>query len=331
MRYLYVGSFPPPYGGVTNKNEMLYAALSDEAVSIDRKKKKGAISDAMQLVHAVVSCRPLLIGLGSNRKLHILSSVLRLFAKRRMKNSIVFAMGGTLHRYAESNPEFGECLKMYRKVYVETQAMVDSLANQGLRSVALLPNCRKRPKREFETHRSSGKLRCVYFSLVSKEKGADIALGSAALLQDVDFDFWGRFDSDEYAKEFLSKASELKNVSYRGVFEANGENVYEVLTEYDLLLFPSVWKHEGVAGVLIEAKIAALPAIVSDNNFNSEIVEDSVEGIVLTQADSLNLTSAIRNLDNDRDFLYSLSRGAKKSAELYYLDSYIEDILQDIG
>ena len=40
MRYLYVGSFPPPYGGVTNKNEMLYAALSDEAVSIAAAKKR---------------------------------------------------------------------------------------------------------------------------------------------------------------------------------------------------------------------------------------------------------------------------------------------------
>lgn len=43
---------------------------------------------------------------------------------------------------------------------------------------------------------------------------------------------------------------------------------------YDLHLFPSRWRNEGVSGVLVEIKMAAVPSIVSDICYNAELIRD---------------------------------------------------------
>lgn len=45
------------------------------------------------------------------------------------------------------------------------------------------------------------------------------------------------------------------------------------------LLLPSKWSGEGVPGALVESKMAGIAAIVSDWNFNAEIVKNDSEGI----------------------------------------------------
>lgn len=122
----------------------------------------------------------------------------------------------------------------------------------------------------------------------------------------------------------------MTNVTYHGVFKGESAEVYDELSKYDVMLLPTKWKNEGVPGVLVEAKIAGVPSIVSDMCYNAEIVEDGVSGIVLKENTVENLTEAIERIDKNRAKLYKLKVGAKQSAEKYYIENYIEDILKKL-
>lgn len=173
------------------------------------------------------------------------------------------------------------------------------------------------------------RLRCVFFSLVSPEKGADVVLGAARRLPGVDFDFYGRLDKT-FEHQFLAGVDSLDNVKYRGVFDSVEDDPVKELNGYDLHLFPSRWPNEGVPGVLVETKMAAVPSIVSDICYNSEIVRDGSEGIVLDNCTDAALAQAIESLDSDRVLLDSMKQAALESAERFYIDRYIGWLIADL-
>lgn len=112
-------------------------------------------------------------------------------------------------------------------------------------------------------------------------------------------------------------------------FKSTKKNeLYNKLQQYDLLLFPTKWKNEGVPGVLVESKIAGIPAIVSDINFNSEIIKDEKTGLVLKKNTPEELAYAIERVYFNRDWLIELKHNAKDSSEEYLIENYIEDIIR---
>lgn len=167
-------------------------------------------------------------------------------------------------------------------------------------------------------------LNLAFFSLICPEKGVDIILDTAGKLPDFKFDFWG-IVQDNYKEEFQNKLSGSKNIEYRGVFIGSCDEVINELMKYDVLLLPTRWQAEGVPGILVESKIAGIPAIVSDYNYNSEIVSNQIDGIVMSEYSSEELVRCIKAI-NDSEKRKVLGSMAKKSAEKYYIDNYIENI-----
>ena len=80
-------------------------------------------------------------------------------------------------------------------------------------------------------------LRCVFFSQIQPEKGADLVLEAAGMLPHVDFSFYGNI-VDDYKDIFMSRVNAQQNVSYHGVFKGSIDAVYGELSKYDVLLFP---------------------------------------------------------------------------------------------
>lgn len=331
MGVLYIGSFPPPYGGVTTKNRMLYSAISEKMPMGTVGCRCGFVGKMLLLAKAIVSSSPLVIGLGSNVSLEVVTRLLSLFDKNKMRRSIVFAMGGTLHQYVADRPRFADAICGYSKVYVESKTMADSLRSLGVVNTSVFPNCRVRPAVRKTPEITQAPLRCLYFARICSEKGPEVALEVARRLPDVVMDFWGEFESGEYGEWFLNQMAHLRNCNYRGVFEGDDQRLFQMLSGYDLLVFPSLWKHEGVAGTLIEAKIAGLPAVVFDNNFNAEVVRNSVEGEVVPAGDVDAFIAAVKMLDESRKVLHSEALGAFNSADRYFLDEYLDDICDALG
>lgn len=174
-----------------------------------------------------------------------------------------------------------------------------------------------------------GGLDCVFFSRVSPEKGADVVLEAARRLPNVAFAFYGQIDSD-YETNFLSDVERLANVTYMGVFDSVKDDPVKELAAYDLHLFPTRWPNEGVPGVLVETKMAAVPSVVSDICYNAELIRDGVEGIVLNECSPDSLVKAIDGLNTDPASLSELKSGALASSERFYIDRYVDLLVSDL-
>lgn len=330
---IYIGRFTPAGGGITGKNKAIYDALSViiKLEQIDLTSlKHGNIRTLFRLIHAICKRNGTLI-IGTAAKMRrILAKWLYIFNRSTMRNSVLMVMGGQFGNIVVADPAYQRWVKQYKMLYVETQGMKDALHSVGVENVSIFPNCRVRPSSDINVHPRGETLKCVCFSMIYPEKGIDTALEVARQIPSVLFDFWGPVRED-YRNEFMSTVNSMLNCNYCGVFQVDGDNVYTMLNQYDLLLFPTRMKGEGVPGTLIEAKIAALPAIVSDIAHNAELVEDGVSGIVMEENDAGHLISAINAMNSDDKKLTYLKHGAQESGKSYYFDEYIKDLLAEIG
>lgn len=328
----YIGRFAPPYGGVTIKNELLYKKILSK-ISI-KKINTGQlkISKIKNIVYFLIVLlkrnNRFVLGVSATwRKL--LSAFLYYFNRDSMNKTLLIVMGGEFADIIYKDRSYKKWISNYKQIYVETLSMKYKLEKLDINNVSVYPNCREKPKDEILINKREGKLRCVFFSMIYPEKGVDIILEAAAGLSKIEFDFWGDINTN-YKEEFLQTISKLSNCRYRGVFKSNEDNVYQLLNSYDVLLFPTRCKGEGVPGVLIEAKLSGLPAIVSNLAYNAEIVKNATEGIVLKENSNLCLKETIELLDKDRDLLNSLKIGSHKSAGKYYIENYIDIIKKDL-
>lgn len=334
MAVYYLGAFPAPYGGVTIKNQNLYHALCRE---MQIKKidfgliKKKRVFEMIRFLWAFLNPgNRFIIGVSGKRTRRRFSKLLYWFNRKAMRRSIIMMMGGAVAKDIAQDCEYQRYVKAYKQIYVETDGMKETLNHVGVNNVSVYPNGRARPIKKVQCHTNNGALRCVFFSLIQPEKGADIILAAAKELPMVQFDFYGNVSAD-YINSFDLCVAELSNVTYHGVFSGTSDAVYSELSGYDVLLFPTKWTIEGVPGILVESKIAGLVPIVSDESYNAEIVKDGTEGLVLRENNEENLIDAIRCLEADREMLFRLKENSSLSAEKYYIDNYVMDIVNMIS
>lgn len=324
----YIGGFPPPYGGVTVKNDLIYSELSKRIAVVRNVGKNRLICQMKDILNVLFLRRALIIGVSASRgKSGFITKMLYQFNRKTMRKSIYFMMGGLeAGRIADSLNHI-KMYSNYARVYVETAAMKECLVNVGLSNCFLFPNCRKRPISEYLINRNYEKrLSCVFFSNIQIVKGVDTVLKVAEKLINVDFYFYGYIDK-EIKEEFIAKCNTANNVFYKGIFDGKTHDVYEELRQYDVLVFPTRWKNEGVPGVLVEGKIAGLAEIVSDMCYNAELVIDGTEGVILKENSVSCLAEEIDKMDSDREYLQRLKEGSRSSAERFYIDNYIEEII----
>lgn len=332
MKIYYIGSFPPTYGGVTIKNKNLYEALREQLdlSRIDMNRvKRGELRELLRFFWAMLTGRQYIIGLAGQKNRRLFTKLMYRFKRRAMERSVMLVMGGVVEDTIQAGPAYIEMFSTYRRTYMELPSMVRKLTGAGVTNALVYPNGRPRPKAPGTIGNGSGPLRCVFFSQIEPDKGADRILGAAHDLPDFQFDFYGRV-VPSYDSEFRTEISKMGNVHYHGVFSGDSEMVYRELNQYDVLLLPTRCKTEGLPGILIEAKIAGIPAVVSDISHNREIVNDGIDGIVLKEDTVVCLTDALHRLDGDRDLLRRMKHSGREAAEAYYIDVCAKDIYEDL-
>lgn len=335
MKFFYIGRFPPPYGGVTIKNKILYDNLLKhidiQIIELSLVKGKNFREIVILLFSLLNPNNILIIGSASTSR-KFFSWFLYYFNRKALNRSLLIVMGGSSSRIIANDSQYSKWVGEFKQVYVETNGMKGDLTAKGLKNVTVFPNCREKPKENIEVlNKNYKKIRCLYFSLISKDKGADLVIEASKYLnkRGIEFtiDFYGHIE-DKYKTQFEKEIEELKDINYCGIFRADQESVYTKMQEYDILLFPTKCKTEGVPGVLVESKFAALPSIVSNLSYNSEIVEDGKTGLVLQKNTSKELANAIEKVYLNRDWLLTMKRNTKISSDLYLIDNYVEGIVK---
>lgn len=337
MQNIYIGSFPINGGGVTNKNRDLFDALIARGVKISKidlneiKNRKNIVA-FFELTLAMVNRKNrFVIGISTGKRTRRdFCRLLYTVNRKSMEQSILIMMGGNDNNNIIRDQIYAKWMACYRRIYVETEGMRKSLESIGLNNVAVYPNCRFRPNTQIIPRVGNDCLNCVFFSSVQPEKGVDLILIAAKSLSFVHFFVYGRV-ADNYKEYFEKEVNELSNVSYVGNFQGSSEEVYAEIAKYDVLLLPTRWAAEGVAGILVEGKIAGLAEVVTDHNYNAEIVTNGWDGIVLKHNTADELIEAISRLDNDRTMLLNMKHNSKISSEKYLIENNITDIVNDIG
>lgn len=332
MSLVYLGAFPPGWGGVTIKNRDLYNAICDQEIHITKIDfheitRKHSIWVAAKLLIALLNRKNTFVIGVSARSRRRLTHCLYTINRPALKRSILVIMGGTADTDLQDDPCFLKWLSEYKVIYAETNRMAKNMRKMGLENISLYPNGRFMSEKN-RSFAENEKLRTVFFSYIQPEKGTDIILDTASKMPDIEFDFYGNIEKG-YETIFKEKVAAMDNVHYKGIFKGSNEEVYDVLAVYDVLLFPTKWKTEGVPGILVEAKIAGITIVASNESHNAELVGDGAEGIILADNNADCLEEALRKLRDDRSLLLKLKEGSKMSANRFYIENYIQDIVKN--
>ncbi len=336
----YIGKFPPPYGGATIKNEILFNAISKH-----KKVIRFSTSLLDKRLYALPVFIKLLLFLIRNKgkkgivciasySLFKLTRALRGIDKRMLNNISVFIVGGAFNQHMVNANQSIEVFNQYKNIYVESQRMKTELNKLGLVNVEVIPNCRPKPEsRELFQTQNGHAVRCIFISRICEEKGISKIIAAAKGLNNkkiaYEIDFFGPVDGD-VENYFWDEIKANANLKYKGVFETNKYNIYDMIKKYDILLFPTQAENEGIPGIIVEAKIAGIPVVANNWNNNEGIINHLADGLILESNTPEALCEAIEKLDCDRSLLNKLREKSFLSGEKYFIENYMQFIIDRV-
>lgn len=178
---------------------------------------------------------------------------------------------------------------------VESPLMKTQLESCGLKNVKVVPNFKPinyYPSIDWKSKEDRNRpLRFVFLSRIIPEKGCDYILEAAQILNEKEYfqkfsvDFYGKID-EAYKDTFFSKVNQLENVRYSGFLNLRNLKGYDILSQYDAMLFPTYWMGEGFAGIFIDAMISGLPIIATDWMHNKYLLKDGETAMFIPAHDA---------------------------------------------
>lgn len=217
-------------------------------------------------------------------------------------------VGGWLYGFLQSKPIHRYMLARIKGVYTETDSLYSGLQKYNFNNVHKLHNFRmiQYPTSNIENNYKET-IELVFMARVHPLKGVDLLFKLDEALKKVgiyntSIDIYGPILTS-YEDEFFFKL-ESSSVRYCGILEP--ANIYTVLQQYDLMLFPTKYYTEGFPGTILDAYISGLP-VIATNWLNAEEFIDNGE------------TGYIVDFDNDNDFIEKVINILKRPQELYKL------------
>ncbi|MEK7452028.1 MAG: glycosyltransferase family 4 protein [Patescibacteria group bacterium] len=168
---------------------------------------------------------------------------------------------------------------------------------------------------------SAGKY-ALFVGRLSEEKGIETIISLAKILPDIHFKIVGRGPEMERLHRLGDKYTNLEFVGFR-----MGEELKELYRGATVVLLPSR-VHEVFPLITLEAMSFGKPVIASRVGGLPEIVEDGVNGFLVSPLDLHGWTEAVMRVFYDDDLQKQLSCGALESVEKRFsLDEHHRKIL----
>jgi glycosyltransferase involved in cell wall biosynthesis len=224
-----------------------------------------------------------------------------------------FVVGGWLKEFLLEMPVHRFMLKRIAGIHVETQRLENELKQYyHLQNVDIFPNFRFF---EFDPERfDSEKLRLVFMARVNKMKGLDWIFDLADYiaknkLQDkFSITFFGPISEDDriFFEENITK---YPFVDYMGVLQPS--EIYNTISQYDVMLLPTHYFTEGLPGSVVDAYISGIPVIVTEWKHSHEFVEDGRSGFIIPfENGQQKLIDKVILLERDRRLLHTMQANA---------------------
>ena len=144
------------------------------------------------------------------------------------------------------------------------------------------------------------------------------------LLDNISISFFGTGDK-AYIEQLQNRIDEL-GLQKKIAFEGYCENIYELLSDYDIGIVAS--KAEGFGRVTVEYMLSAMCVIVSDTGANCELIEHGKTGYVFKHNDYYSLSDAISTAILNKDVSIRISKEAYSFAKEHFSDEvYVKNII----
>jgi len=138
---------------------------------------------------------------------------------------------------------------------------------------------------------------------------------NSALDKSVIIDLYGPIENRDKEYFFLN-LNKHTNVSYKGILPT--EEIYETLTKYDLMIFPTRFYTEGFPGTILDSYIAGLPIVSTYWKFAADFIIQGKTGLIVPFEDSKNeFINAVVKLYNDPDLLLTMKLNAYEQSKNY--------------
>ena len=224
-------------------------------------------------------------------------------------------------------------------VTVETEGLKAQMeASYGLKNVHWMPNYKELEDNTAVVEPASfeqTQLKLLFLSSMRDLKGVRTLYRAFKKCKEqglnIQLDYYGPL-KDDFDQTLLTKFEKTEGVRYCGAVDNN--KVLDVMSQYQVFVFPTEYPHEGFPAVLVEALSVGLPIIASDINYNSEIIKEGRNGFIFPNGDVEQLTKRISYCDKHREELKSISSRNAVEAQKYAAQSVIEDymkVLKKVG
>lgn len=325
-------------GGETIKNEYLYEYLKDNNINIKlldfEKYKKIKIILVIKCILSIINPFSRKIILSKASKSAYLYLKLYYYLNIWNKKLYYFVIGGNFHNFLLEKKFKLKYYKNLEKIYVETIKMKRKLNDDlNLKQVEYLPNFKKFDIKDRSNKQITLPLKCVFFSRIEEKKGVELIFKMLSEVNKeetkVEVDFYGPI-KDDYKKVFEKKIKEYNEIKYCGILNTREERTYDILSEYDLMLFPTYWEGEGFPGTIIDAYISSLPVLASDNNFNSEIIIEGETGFIFLNKNQSSFNKKLLMLIKNQQLLYKIRKNCIKISLNYEVNKVLLKLLKEI-
>jgi glycosyltransferase involved in cell wall biosynthesis len=158
-------------------------------------------------------------------------------------------------------------------------------------------------------------LRFLFVGLLGARKGVPLLLQAWQSLPTTDAELWL---AGPLASSHARLVPQLRGL--RLVGKVPHRELPELLRQCDVLVFPSYF--EGFGLVLLEALAAGLPIIATEATAAPDLINDSIEGLIVPTGDPEALREALLRLITSPDDLAAMSLAARRCAERYTWEAY---------
>lgn len=257
-----------------------------------------------------------------------LFSVLNRFFHRKLHYVVI---GGWLPETFACKHYLMKYAKRFDGIYVETKQMITTLEDMGFHNIYLLPNFKsiKILTPDIICNNYEKPYPLCTFSRVFKEKGIEDAIEAVKMVNQkagetiYKLDIYGQIE-EKYRARFMQISAEFPSyIEYKGIVDYNQS--IEIIKKYFLLLFPTYYAGEGLAGTLIDAFAAGVPVIASDWKYNGEIIENNVNGFLFPTGNITKLADMLYQISMEPGRVCDMKLDCLKTAALYSSDRVLRD------
>src|SRR5690554_635261 len=329
MKVLVIGYFgykTNQIDGQTIRTRSIYNLLKEDSnlnlYFFDTQSFQESKLRIFKLIKLLVSA-DVVFNISAHRNLKYLLPLVFLITKVTNKKLNYIAVGGWLFEFLKNKPIHRYMLKKINGVYVQTDNLRLTLKSVNFKNVYLLNNFRplQFPKVNVVKNNKSETIKLVFMARVHPLKGVNLLFDmeeeiNKAGIENVFIDIYGPVFKD-YEEEFTSK---LKNseIKYRGILAPS--EIYDVLQNYDLMLFPTKYYTEGFPGTILDAYISGLLVIATKWLNAEEFVEHGKTGFIVPFDDDEVFIQEVINIAKNPNIITELKKAALLKREEYSAD-----------